>query len=117
MTTGINNLHSLHITHHSFHITHLAFLFLLLFLTACSDFFHPVESTPEPTEYSYNYWLLQRTYLYEDELPQLDENGDSVQELYSKLGSAIGEERQDIETELRKLEYYSDNIKKKSANL
>lgn len=38
-------------------------------------------------------------------------------ELYSKLGSAIGEERQDIETELRKLEYYSDNIKKKSANL
>ncbi len=85
MTTGINNLHSLHIPHHSFHITHLAFLFLLLFLTACSDFFHPVESTPEPTEYSYNYWLLQRTYLYEDELPQLDENGDSAQELYSKL--------------------------------
>ena len=57
----------------------------LVLLTACSDFFHPVESTPEPTEYSYNYWLLQRTYLYEDELPQLDENGDSVQELYSKL--------------------------------
>ena len=57
----------------------------LVFLTACSDFFEPVESTPEPTEYSYNYWLLQRTYLYEDELPQLDENGDSVQELYSKL--------------------------------
>ena len=61
------------------------FISSLVLLTACSDFFHPVESTPEPTEYSYNYWLLQRTYLYEDELPQLDENGDSVQELYSKL--------------------------------
>ena len=56
-----------------------------LFFTACSDFFEPVESTPEPTEYSYNYWLLKQTYLFEDELPQLDENGDSVQELYSKL--------------------------------
>ena len=63
----------------------VSFISSLVFLTACSDFFHPVESTPEPTEYSYNYWLLQRTYLYEDELPQLDENGDSVQELYSKL--------------------------------
>ena len=65
------------------------FLFFLFFifplLTACSDFLEPVKSTPEPTEYSYNYWLLQRTYLFEDELPQLDENGDSISELYSKL--------------------------------
>lgn len=85
MTTGTNNLHSLHITHHSFHITHLAFLFLLIFLTACSDFFEPVDSAPDPTEYSYNYWLLQKTYLFEDELPLLDEQGDSVNELYNKL--------------------------------
>ena len=61
------------------------FISSLVFLTACSDFFEPVESTPEPTEYSYNYWLLKQTYLFEDELPQLDENGDSVQELYNKL--------------------------------
>lgn len=58
---------------------------IALFLTACSDFLEPVKSTPEPTEYTYNYWLLQRTYLFEDELPQLDENGDSISELYSKL--------------------------------
>ena len=63
----------------------VSFISSLVLLTACSDFFEPVDSTPEPTEYTYNYWLLQRTYLYEDELPQLDENGDSVQELYSKL--------------------------------
>ena len=62
-----------------------ASVLIAFFLTACSDFFEPVESTPEPTEYSYNYWLLKQTYLFEDELPQLDENGDSVQELYSKL--------------------------------
>ena len=55
------------------------------FLTACSDFFEPVDSTPAPTEYTYNYWLLQRTYLFEDELPLLDEQGDSVSELYNKL--------------------------------
>lgn len=85
MTTGKNNHCSLHITHHSFHITHLASLILFFFLTACSDFFEPVDSTPAPTEYTYNYWLLQRTYLFEDELPLLDEQGDSVSELYSKL--------------------------------
>lgn len=62
-----------------------ASVLIAFFLTACSDFFEPVESTPEPTEYSYNYWLLKQTYLFEDELPQLDENGDSVQELYNKL--------------------------------
>ena len=55
------------------------------FLTACSDFFEPVDSTPTPTEYTYNYWLLQKTYLFEDELPLLDEQGDSVSELYNKL--------------------------------
>ncbi len=62
----------------------LAFAFAL-FLAGCGDFFTPVDSTPAPTEYSYNYWLLQRTYLYEDELPLLDENGDSVTELYATL--------------------------------
>ena len=65
------------------------FISSLVFLTACSDFFEPVESTPEPTEYSYNYWLLKQTYLFEDELPQLDENGDSVQELYNKLSDPV----------------------------
>ena len=58
---------------------------LLLFLAACSDFIHPVKSTPEPTEYSFNYWLLQKVYLYEDELPNLPEKGDSVQVLYKSL--------------------------------
>ena len=58
---------------------------ILLFLAACSDFIHPVKSTPEPTEYSFNYWLLQRVYLYEDELPNLPEEGDSVQILYKTL--------------------------------
>ena len=66
-------------------ISRLSSLVLLTFLAACSDFFEPVDSTPAPTEYSYNYWLLKRTYLFEDELPLLDEQGDSVSELYSKL--------------------------------
>jgi hypothetical protein len=61
------------------------FAVLLLSLLGCSDFIHPVKSTPEPTEYSFNYWLLQRLYLYEDELPNLPEEGDSVQTLYSIL--------------------------------
>jgi len=62
------------------------FSFLILnLLTGCSDFFHPVDSTPAPTEYTYNYWLLQRTYLFEDELPLLDENGSSVNDLYAAL--------------------------------
>ncbi len=51
----------------------------------CSEFFEPVESTPTPTEYSYNYWLLQKTYLFEDELPSLEPEGDSVQTLYKAL--------------------------------
>ncbi len=57
----------------------------IFLLAACSNFIHPVKSTPEPTEYSFNYWLLQRTYLYEDELPNLAEDGDSVQDLYKTL--------------------------------
>ena len=58
---------------------------LLLFLAACSDFIHPVKSTPKPTEYSFNYWLLQNIYLYEEELPNLPKEGDSVQVLYQTL--------------------------------
>lgn len=63
----------------------IAALLTIVLLTACSDFFEPVESTSEPTEYGFNYWLLQETYLYEDELPQLDAQGDSVAELYEAL--------------------------------
>ena len=59
--------------------------FFSFFLAACSDFLQPVESTPTPTEYEYNYWLLQRTYLFEDELGALPETGDSVQILYRTL--------------------------------
>lgn len=61
------------------------FLILLVALTACSDFISPVKSTPTPTEYSFNYWLLQKIYLYEDELPNLPKDGDSVQILYNTL--------------------------------
>ena len=45
----------------------------------------PVKATGTPSEYEYNYWLLQKTYLYEDELADLPEHGDSVQALYEKL--------------------------------
>lgn len=57
----------------------------LIHLCGCSDFFHPVNSTPEPTEYAYNYWLLDRTYLFEEELSSLEPEGDSVQLLYKNL--------------------------------
>lgn len=57
----------------------------LLCLLGCSDFIHPVKSTPEPTEYSFNYWLLQKMYLYEDELADLPPDGDSAQALYKAL--------------------------------
>ena len=57
----------------------------LVLLAACSDFMSPVKETPEPTEYQYNYWLLEKTYLYEDELDKLDPDGDSVQALYRVL--------------------------------
>ena len=63
----------------------LSSLVLLLLLTGCSDFISPVKSTSEPTEYSFNYWLLQKVYLYEDELPNLPADGDSVQVLYQAL--------------------------------
>ena len=45
----------------------------------------PVKETPAPTEYQFNYWLLNRTYLFEDELDKLDPDGDSVQALYKVL--------------------------------
>ena len=70
---------------YAFVVFRLSSFVLLLLLAACSDFIHPVKSTPEPTEYSFNYWLLQRVYLYEDELPNLPEEGDSVQILYRTL--------------------------------
>ena len=60
------------------------FLSILFFLAACSNSVSPVKNTPE-TEYSYNYWLLQGVYLYEDELSNLPEEGDSVQVLYDVL--------------------------------
>ncbi len=73
---------SLHIPHSTFHIF---FLPLVALLAACSDFLEPVESTPAPDEYAYNYWLLQKTYLYGDELKKLPEEGDSIQVLYNAL--------------------------------
>lgn len=45
----------------------------------------PVKSTPTPNEYEFNYWLLNHTYLFEEELAYLDPDGDSVQTLYSTL--------------------------------
>ena len=65
-------------------IRKIACIPLLALLIAC-DFMSPVESTPVPNEYEYNYWLLQKTYLYQDELAALPEEGDSVQQLYSLL--------------------------------
>ena len=62
---------------------------MLLCLLGCSDFIHPVKSTPEPeSEYAFNYWLLQKVYLYEDRLADLPKDGDSdsiQQQLYSFL--------------------------------
>lgn len=58
-------------------------LFVAFLHFGCSDFMHPVESTPTPSEYEYNYWLLQKTFLFEEELSKLDPQGDSVQALYS----------------------------------
>ena len=59
------------------------------FLVACSDFLSPVESSPEPNEYSYNYWLLQKTFLYSDWLNKLPEEGDSVQALYRAIPDSV----------------------------
>lgn len=53
--------------------------------SSCSDFLRPVESEGDPTEYSFNYWLLQSTYLYTEELSKLPEDGDSAQALYRLL--------------------------------
>ena len=64
---------------------HLVYLPLVALLIACSDFLSPVETTPAPSEYEYNYWLLQKTYLYEKELAALPPEGDSVQALYGML--------------------------------
>ena len=60
-------------------------LFSFVLFTACNDFMEPVESTPEPTAYEFNYWLLNQTYLYEEELKNLPETGDSIPQLYSAL--------------------------------
>ena len=61
----------------------------LLCLLGCSDFIHPVKSTPEPeSEYAFNYWLLQKVFLYEERLADLPKDGDSdsiQQQLYSFL--------------------------------
>ena len=59
--------------------------FILFLFAACSDFLSPVKETPATDEYGYNYWLLQKTYLYEEELAALPEEGDSVQLLYNML--------------------------------
>ena len=69
------------IPHSTFHIAILA----LFLLAACGDFMEPVESTPEPTAYEFNYWLLNKTYLYEEDLQNLPAEGDSVPLLYSSL--------------------------------
>ena len=67
-------------------VSSLSSLVFLLILTACSDFISPVKSTPGPeSEYAFNYWLLNNIYLYEDELPNLPEDGDSIQTLYNTL--------------------------------
>lgn len=62
-----------------------AIFFVAFLLFGCSDFFHPVESTPTPSEYQYNYWLLKKTYLYESELDTIDADGDKVEGLYKAL--------------------------------
>lgn len=75
--TGVKNIPSVF----SFFIGML----IIANLWGCGDFMHPVESTPAPTEYTYNYWLLERTYLFEEELGKLEPEGDSVQTLYEVL--------------------------------
>ncbi len=67
-------------------VSRLSSLVCIFLLAACSDFIHPVKSTPGPeSEYAFNYWLLNNIYLYEDELPNLQEDGDSIQLLYNTL--------------------------------
>ncbi len=62
-----------------------ALLTFLIVFAGCSDFLEPVDSTPTPSEYEFNYWLLDRTYLFREELPKLKKDGDSVQTLYNDL--------------------------------
>ena len=69
------------IPHSTLHIVFLSFFLL----AACGDFMEPVESTPEPSAYEFNYWLLNHTYLYEAELKNLPADGDSIPLLYSAL--------------------------------
>lgn len=67
-------------------VLYLTLLFAgLCGLVGCSNFLEPVKSTGTPTEYEFNYWLLQRTYLFEDELVNLPEEGNSVESLYVAL--------------------------------
>ena len=75
-----------HIPHST---SHIFFLLLAALLAACSDFLVPVEGTPAPSEYEYNYWLLQRTFLYGDWLPNLPAEGDSVQALYRAIPDSV----------------------------
>lgn len=65
----------------------LAILLSAVWFVGCSDFLSPVESTPSPTEYSYNYWLLEKTFLFEEELKELNlpAEGDSVSDLYKAI--------------------------------
>lgn len=62
-----------------------AILFVAFLQCSCEDFLHPIASTDTPSEYQYNYWLLQRQYLFEDELDRLEPEGDSAKTLYEKL--------------------------------
>ena len=84
---------ALHIPHFKFHIPHSTFHIFFLpavaLLAACSDFLSPVDSTPAPSEYEYNYWLLQKTFLYGDWLPNLPAEGDSVQALYRAIPDSV----------------------------
>lgn len=64
----------------------MATMFFVAFLHfGCDDFIHPVESTPTPTEYEYNYWLLKSTYLYESDLDSKPPHGEDVSDLYKGL--------------------------------
>ncbi len=67
------------------HALMAAMFFVAFLLYGCSDYWHPVQSTPAPTEYQFNYWLLEKTYLFEEELKGVEPEGDSVSDLYNSL--------------------------------